>query len=61
MITNSTVRSFGGSVYVKIPPQYAEYFRLKEHLERAKQKGIEPDCKVEDKAENKLVVTFPKW
>ncbi len=61
MITNSTVRSFGGSVYVKIPPTFAEYYRLKKLIELSKKKGTEPECKIEDSDENKLLVTFQKW
>ena len=61
MITNSTVRSFGGSIYVKIPPTFAEYYKLKKLIEYSKKKGTEPECKIEDSDVNKLLVTFQTW
>ena len=61
MESNTTFRSFNGSLYVRVLPVYVDYYKLKEQLERAKQNGTDPDCKIEDIAKNKLLVTFPMW
>jgi len=61
MKSTTTFRSFNGSIYVRIPPGYEEYFGLKKQLERNRQTGDEPECKIEDTDENKLLITFPKW
>lgn len=61
MKSTSTFRNFNGTIYVRIPATYEEYYSLKDRLEDAKHNGIEPKCKIEDKDENKLIVTFPKW
>ena len=61
MESTSTFRDFNGSIYMRIPPGYVDYFKLKKLIERAKQTGDEPECKIEDTSENQLLVTFPKW
>ena len=61
MKSTSTVRSFNGVIYVRIPPGYEEYFNLKKFIDRAKQTGDNLECKIEDTSENQLLVTFPKW
>lgn len=61
MKSTSTFRSFNGTIYVRIPATYEEYYNLKDRLEDAKHNGTDPKCKIEDTSENKLLVTFPKW
>lgn len=61
MKSTSTFRSFNGSVYVRVPPTFAEYFNLKRQIEDAHTNETEPECKIEDQEENKLLVTFKKW
>lgn len=61
MKSTSTFRSFNGTIYVRIPTTYEEYYNLKDRLADAKHNGTDPECKIEDTSENKLLVTFPKW
>jgi len=61
MILSTTVRSFNGSVYVRIPPALVEYYKLKENIKHSLEKGTDPECKIEDKDNNKVHITFPKW
>lgn len=61
MKSASTFRSFNGSVYVRVPWVYAQHYKLKEKIEQANKDGIKPQCIIEDKDDNKLVVVFPKW
>jgi len=61
MILKSNIRKYGGSTYAKIPPAFVEYYNLDKYLERCRQKGIDPECKVEYKDDNKIIITFTKW
>ena len=61
MITTTTFRQFNGSVYVRIPPTFAEYYSLKKQIESAQTNETEPKCKIEDQDTNKLLVIFKKW
>lgn len=61
MITDTTFRKINGTVYVRIPPQYVEYFGLQKQIDTEKDKGSLPTCKVEDASTNRLTVIFPKW
>lgn len=60
MKSTSTFRSFNGTIYVRIPATYEEYYNLKDKIIDAKHNGTEPECKIEDKDENKLLITFVK-
>lgn len=61
MKSTSTFRSFNGSIYIRVPPTFSEYFNLKKQIEDAQANGTDPECKIEDKDKNKLLVTFKKW
>ena len=61
MKLKSTFRSFNGSVYVRIPPALVEYYKLKEKISHSEQNMTEPECKIEDKDNNTVHITFPKW
>jgi hypothetical protein len=61
MKSTSTFRSFNGTIYVRIPTTYEEYYNLKDRIEDAKHNGTEPECKIEDTSENKLLIEFPIW
>lgn len=61
MELTTTFRSFNGSIYVRVPPAHVEYNELKEKIVQSNKQGTEPECKIEDKDKNKLLVTFPKW
>ena len=57
----TTFRQFNNSTYVRILPTFSKYFRLKELIDRAIHEGREPECKIEELAENQVLITFPKW
>jgi len=61
MILKSTVRKSGGSIYVKMPPAFVEYYEIDKHLAQCKKKGIELECKISYTDENKVLVELPKW
>jgi len=61
MKSTSTFRQFNESLYVRIPTTFAEYYNLKKRIKEAKHNGTEPECKIEDTSENKLLITFKKW
>jgi len=46
---------------VRIPPALVEYYKLKENIKHSLEKGTDPECKIEDKDNNKVHITFPKW
>ena len=54
MLVETTIQELNGSVYVRIPPEYVRYFKLKN-------KEHERKCKIEDKGTNKAELTFKKW
>jgi len=43
-----------GTVYVRIPSDFAKYFRLTEIIENG-------ECKIKDIGDNKAELTFKKW
>ncbi|MCK5343871.1 MAG: hypothetical protein KAR20_10730 [Candidatus Heimdallarchaeota archaeon] len=47
MITETSIIDVGGSLYVLMPKTFADYFKLKPGK-----------CKIDDKSENELLVTF---
>ena len=57
----TTFRQFNKSVYVRINPTFSEYFKLKKLIEKATKDDQEPECKIEEVAENQVLITFPKW
>ena len=61
MISTSTFRSFNGTIYVRIPRTYDEYYELEKRIENAKKNGTEPECKIKDIDENEISIIFPKW
>lgn len=60
MKSTTTFRSFNGTIYVRVPPVFSEYFNLKKQIEDIYDKQNEPECKIEDQDKNKLLITFKK-
>lgn len=50
MLTETTIKQNGGSMFVRIPAQYVEYFNVKPGK-----------CKIEDMNENEAKLIFKKW
>ena len=51
MISETSIIDIAGSMYVRVPANMAEYFKIKDKRK----------CKIEDIDKNKVEITFPVW
>lgn len=54
MEATTSILDIAGTLYVRVPHNMAEYFRLPEIKENG-------ECKIKDLTKNKAEITFKKW
>ena len=60
MLTETTIRKDGGSIYLNIPPYLAKYYGLDKQVEKGRKAGKTQKCMIKEKSERELIVIFDK-